>query len=138
MFEAMLHAVLHTLRAHGIWAGDVYAVEPGRVQAFWLGENDLKSGNSNGGRVMKGPRKAKQGKEEKIKLVGRWVEEGGVVALEGRAEETGMGFVTKGKSGVGKKDDLADCLVQGMAWVRWEENRRRIIGEGVGFLERLG
>ncbi|MCJ1438424.1 hypothetical protein MMC27_007812 [Xylographa pallens] len=138
MFEAMLHAVLHTLRTQSIWAGNVYAVEPGRVQAFWLGDKDEKSGKAKVGRVVKGPRKAKQGKEEKIRLVGRWVEEGGVVALEGKAEETGTGFVTKGKGGVGKKDDLADCLVQGMAWVRWEENRRHIVEEGVGFLERLG
>ncbi|MCJ1287051.1 hypothetical protein MMC26_006398 [Xylographa opegraphella] len=130
MFEAMLHAVLHTLRSHGIWAGDVYAVEPGRVQAFWLGDKD-------GRRVEKGPRKAKQGKEEKIRLVGRWVEEGGVVALKGLAEETGQSFVSKGRGGVGKKDDLADCLVQGMAWVRWEENRRRIMSDGMGFLEEL-
>ena len=134
MFEAMLHAVLHTLRFHGVWAGDVYAVEPGRVQAFWLGDVDKRNGKSEGERVMKGPRKAKQGKEEKMRLVSRWVEEGGVVALERKAKETGMGFVRKG-SGVGKKDDLADCLVQGMAWVRWEEHRRRIVGEGMGFLE---
>ncbi|MCJ1384708.1 hypothetical protein MMC17_007826 [Xylographa soralifera] len=137
MFEAMLHAALHTLRYHGIWAGDVYAVEPGRVQAFWLGDKEGKSGRAEEGRAVKGPRKAKQGKEEKIRLVGRWVEEGGVVDLEGKAEETGKGLVRKGRGGVGKKDDLADCLVQGMAWVRWEENRRRIVGQGMGFLEEL-
>ena len=138
MFEAMLHAVLYTLRARGIWAGYVYAVEPGRVQAFWLGNEEGNSGKAERARAVKEPRKAKQGKEEKVRLVGRWVEEGGVVALEGRAEETGMGFVRKGRGGIGKKDDLADCLVQGMAWVRWEENRRRIIREGVRFLEGLG
>jgi cruciform cutting endonuclease 1 len=32
---------------------------------------------------------------------------------------------------MGKLDDLADCLLQGMAWIEWEENKRKALEHGV-------
>lgn len=39
---------------------------------------------------------------------------------------------------LGKLDDLADCLLQGMAWVQWERNRVRILERGLSGIEEIG
>jgi cruciform cutting endonuclease 1 len=36
-----------------------------------------------------------------------------------------------GEEKMGKLDDLADCLMQGMAWIEWEENKRKALEHGV-------
>ena len=45
----------------------------------------------------------------------------------------GRKAITKleGEEKMGKLDDLADCLLQGMAWVEWENNKRIVMKHGI-------
>jgi len=47
------------------------------------------------------------------------------------------GRVTK-LADMGKLDDLADCLLQGMAWIKWEQNRKLILSKGIEALDEIG
>ena len=153
MFEAMLWAVLKAL-----WAGSVWAVEPARVARFWCAGKELSGKEVEKGKSRKEVEKwkirkgmAAKSKEEKIVIVERWLKEGGVVELSGTARATAEAYLAKrasnggkgrevageGVEKLGKLDDLADCLLQGMAWVKWEENRRKILEEGVDALEEV-
>ncbi|QSZ31813.1 hypothetical protein DSL72_001382 [Monilinia vaccinii-corymbosi] len=50
------------------------------------------------------------------------------------ASSTTTGEEKKEVKDVGKLDDLADCLLQGMAWLKWQENRKRALEKGVEVL----
>jgi len=167
MFEAMLHAVLETLGREGRWAGEVWAVSPGKVVSF--------AGLDRGGErkeeivvVVEGGKKKKKKKRGvkgvKIDVVGRWLVGGGIVGLQGQAEGMGRAFLKRwkgegrrkasvvvgdgkggedggrredGEAGIGKLDDLADCLLQGVAWVKWQENKRLLLDGGVDSLDEV-
>ena len=167
MFEAMIYAVLNSFREMGRWEGEVQGVAPGRVSKFWLdgveadeGEDGIGDGEGMGKqkRVSKGERS----KAGKIAVVEGWLGMGDGergFGLEGGAEEMGRRFLRKRKGGkrgrvgekvvggegegggeveIGKLDDLADCLLQGMAWVQWERNRRLVMEKGVQALDEFG
>ena len=138
MFEAMLYAVLKTLSSQGVWEGSVWPVAPAKVIGFWVGDG-VKEGSGS---------KAQKTKTMKMELVGRWLVEGERVELEGQAKEMGemycgrrmgkrKGAKEKGEREIGKLDDLADCFLQGVAWLKWEENRRKVLTEGVAVLDEL-
>lgn len=153
MFESMLYAVLHTYSALGLWHGSVSSVAPAKVNSFWLGKDLDLGGSDEAGLIMimgkkkEANKKSARSKVAKIELVERWLREGreGGVEFMGEAKKVGRRYLDKrgrkrgGGEGedIGKLDDLADCLLQGMAWIRWEENRVAIIENGLKAVEEL-
>ncbi|MCJ1225453.1 hypothetical protein MMC12_002102 [Toensbergia leucococca] len=152
MFEAMIYAVLKTFSEQASWTGAVYPVAPGKVSKFWLGEPLEDSGRVSAS-------KSGKTKTAKIDLVRTWLEEKSHLVLQGQAKTLGRVYLGKrqdkerlvpeGKrkldfdpgelvpDKIGKLDDLADCLLQGMAWIKWEENRRSILTKGLDALDEM-
>ncbi|KAI9879529.1 MAG: hypothetical protein M1830_008156 [Pleopsidium flavum] len=151
MFEAMIHAVLETFNREGRWKGDVHAVPPSKVGPFWIGQEakpDKKSASTK-----------KRNKSVKIDLVGEWMRNDKEVQMQHQARSMGQAFLRKWKGGkrvvvdqkaipgavenqnfetdIGKLDDLADCLLQGIAWVKWQDNKRKLVDGGLDALESL-
>ncbi|KAG4422651.1 hypothetical protein IFR04_004272 [Cadophora malorum] len=152
MFESMIYAVLCTLKGEGLWDGSVRGVLPGKVGPFWVGEgeeDDATSAKNGKGRkkIRKSASAKIQNKGAKIDLVRSWLESGDVVQLgNDEVKEMARRYVEKwdrvpggrkaitkleGEEKMGKLDDLADCLLQGMAWVEWENNKRIVMKHGI-------
>ena len=134
MFEAMLYAVLETLKREGNWKGNVHDVRPGLVSTYWLGKVVANTARAGG--------KSMQKKKETISLVRDWVEEGGILDTKGMGAETAEKYLcrlgkTRKLEDMKKLDDLADCVAQGMAVLKWEENRQMILREGESALSKL-
>ncbi|KAK2625337.1 hypothetical protein QTJ16_005706 [Diplocarpon rosae] len=149
MFESILYGVLFALKQEGVWDGEVRAVAPGKVGPFWIEEEESSpSVEGNGKKKVRKSHSAKiRNKGLKIDLVRSWLESGDVVHLgNDGVEEVARAYREKwdrlpggrksprGVEEVGEKmgklDDLADCLLQGMAWVQWEENKRVLLSYG--------
>jgi cruciform cutting endonuclease 1 len=164
MFESMLYAVLQTLKSEGIWRGAVVPILPGKVGPFWIGsESDAAVKRADGaGRSRPRETKARTAKTAKllnkgakIDLVKAWLEEKQELGLGSpeaeltaeaylnkwyrlpgtRKEKSVEKLAVKDVMEMSKLDDLADSLLQGMAWIRWEENKRQVFKNGVGALD---
>ena len=146
MFEAILYGVLVTLREEGFWGGTVVGVLPGKVGPFWVGEGLGEEGHGMKGKKRKSLNAKVRNKGLKVDLVRKWLQGGDMVGLGNEsvenmakaymekwdrmpgARKTGKQIEEKEK--MGKLDDLADCLLQGMAWMQWEENKRLLLKNG--------
>ena len=148
MFEAMIYATLKAFSEQKLWAGSVYPVAPSKVSQFWLG--GVKTPTSK-----KGDSSAKS-KSAKVALVNKWLGSGHMFEVEGQAADVAQAYALRSAGSrakevtaqngdleglrervpyaFGKLDDLADCLLQAMAWIQWEGNRRAFVaGESKGF-----
>jgi cruciform cutting endonuclease 1 len=146
MLEAILYGVLGALKAEGVWEGEVVGVPPGKVGPFWLSEEpDGEAGEWR--KERKGKNAKSKNKGIKIDFVRGWLENRKMVSLGNEEVEAmaklymekwdrtpgGRRLKTKvdEEGQVRKLDDLADCLLQGMAWIQWQENKRMALKHGV-------
>lgn len=154
MFEGMLYAVLRTLAEEGKWSGVVHGVSPLKVTSYWVEDDDKDM--SSKAKTAKARNKA-----AKVDLVGNWLERNAVIeCYTEEAKRTADIYLEKWKGkgrrkrknkgddrpveqeddeddaeGITKLDDQADCLLQAVAWLRWEENKLRVLTDGIEALD---
>ena len=141
VFEGMLHGVLKTLITERNLNIEVHSIDPGRVTRYWL------QGRHQGINNRKVPPVAS--KIAKIDIVGKLLVENGGGLFETltekgefRVNKTAETFLASWKrrrkvlevesvtkksvKGTAKLDDLSDCLLQGIAWMEWQNKREDV------------
>ncbi|BCS29055.1 uncharacterized protein APUU_70625S [Aspergillus puulaauensis] len=164
MLWAVLHSLQQQKRAaasgdHGVvgLSPKVIAIEPSRVGRFWVPPSTSSSSSSSSSdeKKINGKKStSREGKKVKIDLVGSWLEnsvfsthdgdgvQGWVDAYMAKWKRS-TGSKSKSKSTasgpnaleIGKLDDLADCLVQGVTWLEWERMKSRVVKDGLGGID---
>ncbi|OJJ44701.1 hypothetical protein ASPZODRAFT_134795 [Penicilliopsis zonata CBS 506.65] len=141
MLEGMIYAVLHTLSKtsqtsqQNTTTPQVIPIQPQRVVRYWQDSKNKVTG--------------REGKKDKIDRVARWLSLGNddtattpakLCVGNPSVQDTVDAYLGKwrkdrksttaagigGASGIGKLDDLADCLLQGLTWLEWRSMRERL------------
>ncbi|KAF3765483.1 hypothetical protein M406DRAFT_67925 [Cryphonectria parasitica EP155] len=148
--ESMLYAVFTTLEKLGKWPGGrLEGVVARNVLEFMA----VQEGGAEAASIWN-KKGSMDNKKIKKDIVGRMLLAGeGVVINEEKQDEGAGGQVEavareyldkwqakgrkakSGAEGLKKLDDLADCLLQGLAFIRWQENKRRLLDGGVEALQ---
>ncbi|KAJ9138691.1 hypothetical protein NKR23_g8351 [Pleurostoma richardsiae] len=149
--ESMLYAALATLRDLGHWGGAVVPVEPSRATPFLL---EQAAGWLLAWEPAVRDPKTKAGRKRlKVEMLGELLRAGDAVHLaNARVYDTARAFLALSSRGgerakkkgdanapaiqLGKLDDLADSLLQGLVYMTWEANKTMLREKGVeGFLD---
>lgn len=151
MLESMIYAILLTLQEEGVWKGTVIPIAPGKVGPFWLEGEEVNADLEKKTKTRNAKLAKALNKGAKIDLVRNWLATGDRFSLDSPDVDTlAKAYLDKwdkkpgGPKGkrlakdavvtvakMGKLDDLADCLLQGMAFIQWEANKRVAREEGI-------
>ncbi|KAK6955766.1 hypothetical protein Daesc_003410 [Daldinia eschscholtzii] len=159
--EAMLHASFRTLKELGHWDGEMVSMAPNRVTRFWppppmlTGKAPKKRKSQTAkavgkGTTRKGAKAQQNSKKHKIGVLASWLtgKQGcNIILPVNRTMDNAVEWFrsklsrTRKKSSVvvdsirdagpQKIDDLTDCLLQGVTWLKWEENKATLLQEEV-------
>lgn len=139
--ESMLYAVLTLLRETGQWhrGGRIEPIVARNVLEFMV-VRDRTAGFDVGDIWGRGA----DNKKVKKDIIGRALASAEGLVVEGAPEAVASEYLDEwqGKKSFQRKadrmkklDDLADCLLQGLAFIHWQNNKRMLLDGGVDALQ---
>ncbi|KAH8778464.1 mitochondrial resolvase Ydc2 [Diaporthe sp. PMI_573] len=145
--ESMLYAVLTLLRETDQWRSPLGRIEPvvARNVLEFMVVRDRAAGFDVGDIWGRGTDDNKtDNKKVKKDIIGRALGSAEGLVVEGAVEAVASEYLDEwqGKKSFQRKadrmkklDDLADCLLQGLAFIHWQNNKRMLLEGGVDALQ---